>query len=107
MKLSDWLSIIAIVASFGGFILHAWLYRRMSASQMDDNIINATNSIIALLEKAKKLDQPEKELLRRWLDDWDYFRPPNIFTNYKGSKAKDETIEMLKRYFDELPNKSP
>jgi hypothetical protein len=70
-------------------------------SQIDDNIINATNSILALLEKAKTLNPRERRLLVDWLNDWEYFEPPRVFKKYRPI-ATDATIKALKQYFNEL-----
>jgi hypothetical protein len=76
----------------------------MSASQIDDNIINATDSILTLLEKAKTLEPRERRLLVQWLNDWEYFAPPRFFIFFKNRRPwpKDTTIKNLKAYFDEL-----
>jgi hypothetical protein len=100
MDLSLWISIIALSAS----LITAWLYLRISASQIDDNIINATNSVLALLERAKTLDPDERRLLVDWLNDWDYFNPPRFlwFFKKRHPTPTDATIEKLKQYFNGL-----
>jgi hypothetical protein len=102
MNLSLWLSIFALIVSFSTFIGHAWLYRRMSQSQVDDNIMNATNSILLLLEKAKTLGPAERRLLMLWLHDWEYFAPPRFILRHKGPKVTPATIEELRQYFYKL-----
>jgi hypothetical protein len=97
MDVSLLISILALIAT----VVTAWLYLRISESQIDDNIINATNSIITLLEKAKNLEPREKHLLADWLNEWEYFEPPR-FIKKRRSSPKKETIENLKRYFNEL-----
>jgi hypothetical protein len=100
MDLSLWISIIALSAS----LITAWLYLRISASQIDDNIINATNSVLALLERAKTLDPDERRLLVDWLNDWDYFNPPRFlwFFKKRHPTPTDATIKKLKQYFNGL-----
>ena len=97
MDISLLISILALVAA----VITAWLYLRISASQIDDNIINATNSILALMEKAKSLTPREKRLLADWLNDWQYFEPPR-FIKRRWVNPKPETIANLKQYFNEL-----
>jgi hypothetical protein len=101
MNPSLWISILSLTVSFATLVLTTWLYSRISQSQIDDNIINATDSILALLERAKTLNQRERRLLVAWLDDWEYFAPPRIFRKYRPI-PREETIKNLKRYFDDM-----
>jgi hypothetical protein len=97
MNLSLWIAILALATT----VVTAWLYLRISESQIDDNIINATNSLLTLLEKAKKLEPHEQRLLADWLNDWEYFDPPRFIKKRRVSPKK-ETIENLKQYFNGL-----
>lgn len=102
MGLSDWLSITAIVLSFVALVLTSWLEARMSASQIDDNIMNSVNSVLGLLDKVRTLNTRERELLVQLLRDWDYFTPPKFIQKRRGPKPSDATIRALKQYFDDV-----
>ena len=62
MTLSDYVSILALVVSFGTLWVMIYVERRMSKSQIDDNIMNAVNSTLTLLDKVKSLDPNERQL---------------------------------------------
>jgi hypothetical protein len=101
MRLGDWIALVNLGVTFATLVILAWIYRRISESQIDDNIINATNSILTLLEKAKALTPGEKHLLVDWLDGWDYFDPPRFVKKRRPLPTK-ETVDNLSQYFKEL-----
>jgi hypothetical protein len=74
----------------------------MSASQIDDNIMNEVNSTLALLEKVKTLDASERHLIVSLLNDWNYFDPPQFIKRRRVNIPSDATIKKLKEYFNKL-----
>ena len=102
VELTDWLSILAVVVSFGTLVLTTWLQGRMSASQVDDNVMNAVNSTLSLFEKVKTLNPHERQLFIQLLKEWDYFKPPKFIQERRGSKPSEATVRALEKYFDDL-----
>ena len=102
-----WISILNLVVAVATLVVLAWLYLRISESQIDDNIINATDSILTLLEKAKTLQPRERRLLVDWLNSWEYFNPPPFITRSKHPRPTKETIEKLRQYFNALAADDP
>lgn len=102
MGISDYISILALFVSLGSLITMVYLQARMSTSQIDDNIMNAVNSTLVLLEKVKSLEPNERRLFVQLLKDWDYFAPPNFIWRRRGPKPTDTTIQALQQYFDKF-----